>query len=143
MRVFAVLFGLVVLFVASPARAESPQCEAAACGPPATTHMRSVPLFITGVFFDVLGGAATAGGVGLLVAGSSCPDTEGGRTSVGCGIGAILLDIAGVAALVGGGVLLAIGIPLTVVGATSVPDKAATAPSRVRLGSGGGLTLTF
>ena len=99
--------------------------------------MRSIPLFVTGVVLDVAGGAAVAGGAGLIAASSHCgPDATRG----GCAVAGTMLDIAGVAALVGGAVILAIGIPLTVVGATSVPDvKSGAAPPRVRIGGRGGL----
>lgn len=51
------------------------------------------------------------------------------------------MGLAGAAALVGGAVLLAIGIPLTVVGGTSVHELK-TGSSPVRVG-GSGLAVTF
>jgi hypothetical protein len=135
---------LVVSFASAAARAEPPQSADAVCtphcGPPVRTHMRSIPLFITGVVFDVAGGAATAGGIGLLATGASC---QSDRNDRGCGAAGTLVSLAGVAAIVGGSALLAIGIPLTVVGATSVPDdKSARTTPRVRVGTSG-LSVTF
>jgi hypothetical protein len=119
---------------------EPPQPPQPPQPPPVRTHMRSIPLFVTGVVFDVAGGAATAAGVGLLATAGSCRDE---RNDSGCGVAGALVGLAGVAALVGGAVLLAIGIPLTVVGATSVPDaKAARSTPGVHLG-GSGLAVTF
>lgn len=93
--------------------------------------MRSIPVFVTGVFFDVVGAAAIAGGTGVVLATHEC----GAR--VGCSAAATLVDLAGVAAMAGGAILLAIGIPLTAVGAKSVPDVPA------RAASGRGLVWTF
>ncbi|MDB4937008.1 MAG: hypothetical protein JWP87_3980 [Labilithrix sp.] len=128
------LFTLVSLFSSHARASES------APPPQGGTHMRSIPLFVTGVVFDVAGGAATAGGIGLLAAGASSCHRD---TDAGCATAGTLISLAGVVAIVGGSALLAIGIPLTVVGATAVPDaKASRSSPRVRLG-GSGLALTF
>lgn len=119
---------------------------------PVSTHMRSIPVFVTGIVFDVIGGAATAAGVGLLVASPDCrrsePTTANGYTAFadyGCGVSSTLVDLAGIGALTGGAIFLAIGIPLTVSGARSVPDeKKASAVPTVRVGANGGsLTWKF
>src|SRR4051794_31050626 len=117
-----------VAAVTSPASAETP-CNAPCTydPPPAATKMRSVPVFVTGVVLDVVGAAAFAGGTGVVLATHDC------GTQISCSAGGTLIDIAGVAAMAGGAILLAIGIPLTVVGATSVPDM----PSKT--GKAGGL----
>lgn len=112
--------------------------------------MRSIPLFVTGIVLDTIGGAATAAGVGLLVASPDCarsdPSTANGYTVVrdyGCGLSSTLVDLAGIGALAGGAVFLAIGIPLTVSGARSVPETASAVPT-VRIGANGGaLTWRF
>lgn len=119
---------------------------------PVPTRMRSIPVFVTGIVFDVIGGAATAAGVGLLVASPDCnrssTSTTNGYTAFrdyGCGVSSTLVDLAGIGALTGGAIFLAIGIPLTVSGARSVPDveKASAVPT-VRVGAtGGSLTWKF
>ena len=95
------------------------------------TKMRSIPLFATGVVFDVVGAAATATGVGILAASRDC------GPQLACSVSGTLIDLAGIAALAGGAVFLAIGIPLTVVGARSVPDVQA------RSGRSSALVSTF
>lgn len=116
---------------------------------PTPTRMRSIPVFVTGIVFDVIGGAATAAGVGLLVASPDCPKSAStvyaGYANVGCSMSSTLVDLAGIGALTGGAIFLAIGIPLTVSGARSVPDvdKASAVPV-VRVGAtGGSLTWKF
>lgn len=119
---------------------------------PVPTRMRSIPVFVTGIFFDVIGGAATAAGVGLLVASPDCKrndySTANGYTALrdyGCGVSSTILDLAGIGALAGGAIFLAIGIPLTVSGGRSVPDvEKASAVPNVRVGANGGsLTWKF
>lgn len=95
------------------------------------TKMRSIPLFATGIVFDVVGAAATATGVGILAASRDC------GPQLACSVSGTLIDLAGIAALAGGAVFLAIGIPLTVVGARSVPDVQA------RSGRSSALVWTF
>lgn len=119
---------------------------------PVPTRMRSIPVFVTGVVFDVIGGAATAAGVGLLVASPDCnrydASTANGYSVLrdyGCGVSSTIIDLAGIGALAGGAIFLAIGIPLTASGARSVPDveKASAIPA-VRVGAtGGSLTWKF
>lgn len=107
----------ILLFVVSTAAAE-PACGAP-CATDTPTKMRSIPVFVTGVFFDVVGATALAAGTGVVVASHDC------GTQVSCSVGGTLVDLVGIAAMAGGAIFLAIGIPLTVVGAKSVPDVSA------------------
>ena len=70
-------------------------------------------------------------GTGVVLATHDC------GPQVSCSAATTLVDLAGIAAMAGGAILLAIGIPLTVVGAKSVPDVPAKAAS------GRGLVWTF
>jgi hypothetical protein len=120
----------MIATAASSASADPPPCVTP-CVAEAPTKMRSIPVFATGVFFDVLGGAALATGTGVVLASHDC------GTQVNCSAAGTLVDLAGIAVMAGGAILLAIGVPLTVVGARSVPDV----PARTVRASG--LVWTF
>lgn len=130
--ILSVAAGVMVASLATSASAEPVCVTPCVTESQATpTKMRSAPVFVTGVFFDVVGAAALAAGTGIVVAGHECDP------SVSCSVGGTLVDLVGIAAMAGGAIFLAIGIPLTVVGATSVPDLPAKG------GRGNGLVWTF
>ena len=153
---FLVVSSLVALgvLVSGTANADLPpcaaDCEAMPVRAPRDRHevptkMRSIPVFATGVFFDVVGAAAVGTGIGFLAAN---PTDRCGYPFVAspCGATTALFDIVGIAAIAGGSVFLAIGIPLTVVGGRSVPDVDAQIERglRVRVGAtGGGVEYRF
>ena len=130
----SVAAAVIVVALASTASAE-PGCDTpcATDFPPTPTKMRSVPVFVTGVVFDVVGAAAAAAGVGIVVASHDC------GPCACCAVTGTVVDLVGIAAMAGGAIFLAIGIPLTAVGATSVPDL----PAKSGRGSGSGLVWTF
>lgn len=132
-----------VLTHAQSAQAEPPARSAGECvqtpaprpcvGEATSTRMRSVPLFVTGIVFDVIGAAGFSTGAGLLLAGGFCSNPA-----------CVLVDLAGVAAMGASAVFLAIGIPLTVAGATSVPDVGSSAMPTVRFaGTSGSMAWSF
>lgn len=136
MRLHLFLAATVMLVSAAPSASAEPSCVTPCVAEqpePQPTKMRSIPVFATGVFFDVVGAAAFAGGTGLVLASHDC------GPQVSCSVSGTLVDLAGVAAMAGGAIFLAIGIPLTVVGATSVPDVRAKTSG----GSGSGLVWRF
>lgn len=130
MRLLLFLAALAMVACTASTASAEPPCVTP-CVAEAPTRMRSIPVFVTGVFFDVVGAAAVAGGTGVVLATHEC------GPQVSCSASATLLDVAGIAAMAGGAILLAVGIPLTVVGAKSVPDVPA------RTASGRGLVWTF
>lgn len=73
----------MIASTASLASAEPPcatPCVVEAVPPLTPTKMRSIPVFVTGIFFDVVGGAATAAGaIGIpltIVGGKTVPDVQ-------------------------------------------------------------------
>jgi hypothetical protein len=126
MRFFLPFAAAAVLTFAAPAAsADEPPCVTPCVTEPAPTpmKMRSIPVFATGIFFDVIGGAATAGGLGVILASHDC------GPQVSCSVAGTLVDLVGIAAIAGGAIFLSIGIPLTIVGGKSVPDVKKTGPS--------------
>ena len=109
----------MIASTASLASAEPPcatPCVVEAVPPLTPTKMRSIPVFVTGIFFVVVGGAAKAGGIAAIAATPDC------RAQIGCSVGGTLVDVVGVAAIAAGAIFLSIGIPLTIVGGKTVPD---------------------
>jgi hypothetical protein len=133
MRAFLSLAAAVMLTsIVSTASAE-PTCVTP-CAAETPTKMRSVPVFVTGVVFDVVGAAALAGGTGVVLASHDC------GPEVSCSVSGTVVDLIGIAAMAGGAIFLSIGIPLTVVGAKSVPDVQG---GGAKTGRGSGLVWTF
>jgi len=99
--------------------------------------MRSIPLFVTGVFFDVLAGAAFGSGLGLVIAAGDVDGCDSGRNGF-CGVSRGLVVLGGAGLLAIGGAFAGIGVPLTVAGAKSVPDERASLVPRVRVGGASG-----
>jgi hypothetical protein len=129
MRLFLCIAAAVMLLSLTSTASAEPPCVTP-CVTETPTKMRSVPLFVTGVFFDVVGAAALAGGTGVVLASHDC------GPEISCSASGTVVDLIGIAAMAGGAIFLSIGIPLTVVGAKSVPD----AP---KAGQASGLVWTF
>jgi hypothetical protein len=122
MQMRAYLPSLLLLFLAlaSPTPALAAPVEAApACPSAPPTEIRSTPVLVTGMFFDVIGAAALVGGTSVIVASHDC-----GADELACSASGTIVDLGGIAVATGGAIFLAIGIPLTVVGAQSVPVAA-------------------
>jgi len=123
------------------------------------THLRSIPLMVTGMVFDTAGAAAVGIGAAVILAAQDCgrsrasydgsngwegPIYDSGSTCVST----LLLDLIGIGIIGAGSVLLAIGIPLTVVGAKTVPDAPRVPKPSKQAGpslqlTGGGFRGTF
>jgi len=113
---------------------------------PTPTRMRSIPVFATGIVLDVIGAAGVGTGIGFLAASPDCrPYQENAGGTVSCGVTGFLFDVVGIAAMAGGAIFLAVGIPLTVIGGTSVPDVDARGrgPSIRASARGGSLEWKF
>jgi len=106
----------LIASTASTASADPPCVTPCVAEAPTPTKMRSIPVFATGIFFDVVGAAAFAGGVGVVLASHDC------GTQISCSAAGTVVDLVGIAAMAGGAIFLAIGIPLTIVGGRTVPD---------------------